>query len=268
MPQFSYAEAIARNGQIAEGGPRRIDSYLNALVAQESDIDFATTGPDGTYTVRITGEEGVFEGSFVASGNTVSQIIDGLIADFGDELLNVATLTNNDPALEFRAIHPDRVYTIEFPSNPSTEMSLSVVQAAGGTRIPLGTVVIQGANDDEAQVPGAGTTSANALGILVNNTDSEVNSGDPTVEDGFPPGSTLSVMRGGAIWVNTEDAVSANGNVFFRIQNAAAGTTEGIGKVRSDVDGGDAVQLLGAKFKTSTTAAGLAKVLIQNPATA
>jgi hypothetical protein len=263
MPQFDYAEAVLVNGQIAESGPRVIDSYLNALVAQESDVDFAGF-LGGNHTVRITGEEGVFDAT--GSGGSTTALIDALIAAFGDELLNIATLANNDPAMEIRFIHPDRVYGISFPLNPNANMSHNLVQAAGGTRIPLAVVVVQGANDDEANQPSGGSTSANALGVTVRNTDSDVNTGDPVVNDGFPAGSTLSVMKQGVMAGEVEDTVAAHGNVFFRIANPAAG--QNLGGLRGDVAGGDAVQLLGAKFKTSTTGSGLAKVQLNMPATA
>lgn len=266
MPQFDYVEPIAVNGQIAESGPRVIDSYLNALVAQESDVDFAASTA-GDHTIRIEGEEGVFEAT-APGGGTTTALIDALITAFGDELLNIATLTNNDPTLEIRCIHPDRVYNISFPDNPGggPDMSHSLVQAAGGVRIELASVVVQGANDDEAQLPGAGTVAADALGVTARNVDTEVNTGDPTVETACPPGSMLSVAKQGTYWFEVEDTVAAHGNVFFRIQNPAAG--QHLGGLRADAAGGDAVQLLGAKFKTSTTGTGLAKVQLNMPATA
>lgn len=235
MPQFSYVHPVAVNGQIAEDGPVLIDSYLNAYVAQESDVDLGGND-NGTYTVQIDGEEGTFDGMFVKAGaETTSDIIDALITNFGDELLNIAELTNNDPALEVRFIHPNREYTFSFPSNPAGNLSHDLVQAAGGTRIPLATVVVQGTNADEAVAPTGTSTDSNALGLLVRNTDSDVNSGDPTVDDGFPPGSMLSVLKQGPAWANVEEAVSVNGDVYVRRANAAAG--QNLGGLRGSGDG-------------------------------
>jgi hypothetical protein len=81
-----------------------------------------------------------------------------------------------------------------------------------------------------------------------------VNEGDPTVDDGYQGGATMAVMRGGELFANVEDAVSAGGAVFARIVVNAPGQV--LGGLRSDADGG---------FRTSTTAAGLARIKINRP---
>ena len=62
----------------------------------------------------------------------------------------------------------------------------------------------------------------------------------------------------------TEEAVAKGAPVFIRIDSPAAG--QFFGGLRSDVDGGNAIQVLGAVFKSTLTAAGLAKVRVNRPA--
>jgi hypothetical protein len=259
MPQFDYDEAILINGQVADSSPAAIDSYLNPLLAQQDDTVFA--GFVGNNEIQIVGEEGTFTSGTFTGGST-TLMIDNAIAGFGDTLDNVATLANADPNLEIRFIHPDREYTISYPQNNAT-MSTTVVQLPGGTNIPLGVVVVQGANDDEATLPTGTSVAADALGISIRNTSTDVNTGVPTDVDGLPAGNVISTLRGGVVAVEVEDAVTANAACFFRIQNAGAG--ERIGGLRSDVDGGDAVALTDAVFKTTTAAGGIAKVKINKP---
>lgn len=61
----------------------------------------------------------------------------------------------------------------------------------------------------------------------------------------------VPVCRKGQIWVMAEDAVTEGNAVFVRF--TAAGSEE-LGRMRSDADGGDAVAIPSAIWRTSTTA--------------
>jgi len=86
----------------------------------------------------------------------------------------------------------------------------------------------------------------------------------------FGPGGTLGttgiqenevgdIVTKGRVWVEVDEAVTAGGAVFVRH------TTADIGKFRTDIDGGDAQEVLGAVFRSTTAGAGLALVELNTP---
>lgn len=273
MPQFDYDHPIAFNGQIADSRTRSIRSLLNVLVAQESAILWNGNTADADYSVRIQGEEVDVTLLFQPGGVTTSDAIAIAItaaAAASEDLINVVVVTDVvADTNELVFTHPDRVYTVTaiIGSGGNGTAVVSEVVAPGGTDIGIGLVIVQGTNDNEGTLPSGGSTSATALGISTKNTSSEVNAGNPVLVSVFSPGDVISVMEEGAVWVFTEDAVVANAPVFFRIATATL-ADEQIGRVRSDVDGGDAVQLFGSKFLTSGAAGELVKVSLNLPATA
>ena len=222
-PQFSYDHPVAVNGQIAESGPRRIRSYLNALVAQLSTILWAGTTADGSYAVRIVGEEVDVTIAFLPGGVTTPDAVAvGITAAAlaSEDLINVVVVTDAvADTNELTFIHPDRVYTVTtiISAGGNGTGTVTETTAAGGTRIPLGVVAVQDLADGEARLPTVGDVSADAVGILVRNTDSEFNEGNPVLDDGFRPGSMLSAMQQGAAWVIAEVVMAVIANVFFRI---------------------------------------------------
>ena len=112
--------------------------------------------------------------------------------------------------------------------------------------------------------PDAGTVDADFLGMTVRaSVDVLVNTGDPNQISQFAPGATLSVMEEGESVVEVEDAVAFNGAVFVRTQNPGPG--QHLGGFRSDADGGDAIAMTGARYRSATTGNGLAKVTINRP---
>lgn len=273
MPQFSYDHPALFNGQVAEMMPEGVRSYLNAKLAQITDVVWAGTTAAGTYAIRIQGEEIDETISFTAGGATTPAAVSaGLTADAAtnDNLLGVVVVTDDATdtnTLTF--VHPGLAYTITpiISGGGNGTGTVTPVQVAGGTRVPIGVVVVQAAADGEGQLPTASSVSADALGITIKSTDSQFNEGDPTLTSAFRPGRMLPVLRHGVVAVYTEDAVVANATVFFRI-NAPTLSTEAVGRVRSDADGGDAVQLFGARFITSASAGELVKVSINLPANA
>lgn len=272
MPQFDYGngtgQPVYRNGQIADGGPRAIDSGINELLAQANSIAVGGT-TDGTYTVRIIGEEGTFDVSFVASTNTADEIADGLaaavLADAALTNIVSAAATSGTPLL-LDFVHPGRDYDILFPSNPGTNMVNTLSQAAGGTAIGLGVAVQTGSGDNLVAVVDSGTTDAEIAGITVLNVGVQFNDGNDGGLDGtdqFEAGVTVSAMRQGRCVVVVETAVAKDDPVFARIQNAAAGVP--LGQLRNTADGGNTVALTGAKFHTAAAAGGLAVVTLNRP---
>ncbi len=265
MPQFEYAYPQSQNGMIATTSPWSIDSYLNALLAQQSTITATGTATAGNYTVQIDGEEGSFSVTVtMAGGESTTVFTAALVAAFDadPDLLNIVAATDNDPVTTLDFLHAGLDYTLSLTSNPGGFLALALAQAAGGTDIPLGVGVVPGAADGEAQLPGAGSVDADFLGIFVNAVvDVKVNDGQAfAAVDHVSPGQCLSVMNMGEVFVSVEDAVAFNGQVFMRIQNPGPG--QSLGGFRSDADGGNAIALTGARFRQTTTGPGIARVKV------
>lgn len=77
----------------------------------------------------------------------------------------------------------------------------------------------------------------------------------PDANGEIQDGETLAVMRKGSIWVVTEDACAPGGDVYTRV-----GGTGQMGAFRSDADGGNAVQIPGARWERASAANGLNKL--------
>lgn len=71
----------------------------------------------------------------------------------------------------------------------------------------------------------------------------------------FGDKDTINVLRRGAIWVTTENACVAEGDVFVRIAAGAGGTQ--LGAFRSDADTATAVQVTGARWGRDSAIGGL-----------
>jgi hypothetical protein len=240
MPQYSYAYLIGRNGQIATPNAV-VDSYLNALVAQVTTVTWASTGDAGDYTVRIqSDDEGEVDETLThtsAGGEADTDTIAGITADAAsnDNLINVVVVTDDATdtnTLTF--VHENRGYTVTATAVAGTG-TVAEATAAGGTRVNLGTALVNGTNAGEATLPGTTATDDDVVGLSVYNTDAEINEGDPVLEDGSPAGSMLSLLVQGEAWVEVEDAVSL-GPVYVRRANAS-GATEAVGKLRGSMDG-------------------------------
>lgn len=91
-------------------------------------------------------------------------------------------------------------------------------------------------------------TLADFEGVVIY--DASVEPANATYE--FEDGDAVSLLYKGTIWVRTEDACSAGGGVFVRV-----GGSGDLGAFRSDVDGGGAVQVTGARYAYASSAGGL-----------
>lgn len=267
MPQFNYTHPALQLGQVATDTPYSVDSYVNELLAQESEVTIAAAPPAGDYTIQLDGPEGSFSFTYTSPGaETEAQIVAGLLLALqaDPDLVNVVVGTDASPVLELDFIHPGAVWVISFPSNPGGNMSQALIQAAGGVDVHLGVGVVPGNSAEFAVAPSGGTVDGDFLGITVAlSVDVQVNDGLSTSFDVFAPGATLSVMEAGEAVVEVEDAVAFNGDVFMRIANPGPG--QHLGAFRSDNAGGDAIQITRAKFRTATSGAGLARVKVNRP---
>ena len=267
MPQFDYTHRALMLGQIATTENWDIDSYINELLAQESKVTVGGAAVAGTYTIQIDGPDAnSIQVSVVAAGaETPAQLVAAFLAAINadPDFTNLLVATNSAPILDLAFLHPGQVYVVSFPSDPNSILSNATSQAAGGVSLPLGVGVVPGSAAEFAVAPSAGKTDADFLGITIMGTvEIMVNDGLATSLSVFAPGCSVSVMEVGACVVQTEDAVAFNGPVFMRI---VATGTEVFGAFRSDADGGDAILITGAKFRSATTGAGLAVVKVNRP---
>jgi hypothetical protein len=123
-----------------------------------------------------------------------------------------------------------------------------IVSRLAQADIPFGRFVTRhtAGDDDQVRLPAlTGEVTATGVGFAIVDVSIEaatVGGGDGTweAEDSVP------VMRRGRIVLVPEDDVTAGDPVFVRFTAGGAGETPG--RVRSDIDGGDAVQLPGAFF--------------------
>jgi hypothetical protein len=84
-----------------------------------------------------------------------------------------------------------------------------------------------------------------------------------TKPGGYELNEAVTLLRRGIIWVQTEGAVSQDGQVFARFAAGAGGSV--LGSIRGDADTGTAVAIPGAVFRSTTSGAGLAQVEINMP---
>jgi len=78
----------------------------------------------------------------------------------------------------------------------------------------------------------------------------------------YSAGEMASLVRQGRVWVSAEDAVSEGGPVYVRM---TAGDGEYVGALRGTPDSTDCALLQGARWATTTAAAGLALVELNLP---
>ncbi len=263
MSQFSYAEqARLLLGQVATTRPYVIDSKGNELLAQITTNTLAGSA-DGVYTLTITDPftDFVITSTYTASTDEETVIIADLIDDLEADpnFNNIATAANNDPVLTLTFLHTGLVYTVATTSTGSGFVAANS-QAAGGTAIGLGLAVTRGSADNLATAP----TDAGdrMIGITVRNTVIEASSGVATEVSEFAPGSEMSVLVEGVCTVQTEGAVTQGGIVYAR--HDVGSTAFALGQL-SATDDDETVAVPNARWDTSTTAAGLARVEVNLP---
>jgi hypothetical protein len=80
---------------------------------------------------------------------------------------------------------------------------------------------------------------------------------------GYETNDAVRVLRRGKIWVQVENAVTADAAAFCRFASGGGGSV--LGSFRSDADTATAVAFPTAVFRTSTSGAGLAQIEINLP---
>ena len=263
MPQFSYDYPIATIGQLGTWvGNVNIDSLVWPLLAQNTTVTVGTSTA-GLHTIRIQGQEGLFDSSFTVVAETVAQLTDALAAAItaNTDLLNIVVATSDGVSeIDLAFLQNGYSYTVSYPANPGTDLSTTAETAAGGPRLPLGIGLVDAGNR-VGRLPTTGDVALDILGIVVRNAEQVLTLDVIQPAPGFESPSEISVLLEGSCWVAPEVAVAVNDPVFVRV---VATGTEQAGALRNDADGGDAVQLPG-RFRTAAAANGLARIEINLP---
>jgi hypothetical protein len=141
-----------------------------------------------------------------------------------------------------------------------------------GAVLPFGVMVALGAADDRLKRL-ASLTADKLIGVVIHDgitsqgasvttTDDPFGTTPETQSYGVPDKRAASVMRKGHVWVNVETAVAAFTDAWVRV---TATGSELVGAFRAGSDSGDCCRVKGARFLTSTSAAGLALLELDHP---
>ena len=257
--QQSYTNQLKGfSGQLV-GTNHDADSFVNdsGAALQQDDLTVDTAADSTVYTFEV---DGVSVSINSGTGATLTSIRDALIVAYRNtqELETVAAINpSGADTARLTALVKGTGYTL---TESDANLSTAAVVANGTTQTPkFGRAMVRraGGGDQSAALPSA--ASQEFLGV-----NSRIHSDvDPTgaPKDATAPFKTMSLVRGGKILVEVEEAVSAGDPAFFR-HTAGAGGTE-LGIWRNDADTATADQVTGAKFTTSTTGAGLAELSLK-----
>ena len=137
--------------------------------------------------------------------------------------------------------------------------SLSEDQASSsGSNLPVGRAVVRNSSDSQVmELPGAGSVSADLLGVTVRKHAYNVPSNN--AEMIIPLGSFGEVLYQGELYVEIDDAVVAGDPVYARVANGT------LGIFRNDADGGDAVLLASAKFIEAGSSGDVVAIRVNMP---
>jgi len=274
MPQFKYEPVAALAGQVASGNPKTENSYVNALLAQETDVAVAAAPAVGVYSFDVIAPEGTFTATYTSpGGESQNDIAIGLLASINGnpDFLNILTAAAPGNAVEMKFLHTGIVYSVTNLVAPGAALSVLDVVAPGGNDIGLGLAVVPAPAQTsggvsgcyKVQAPSAATVDSDLLGFTTRNTlAAQINTG--AQEDSMiPPGNAVGVLEEGEIYVQCEDSPGFNAQVFVRTDNGTAAAP--LGGVRSDAGGGDAIAMTGARFRGPRTSEGLIRVAINRP---
>lgn len=110
------------------------------------------------------------------------------------------------------------------------------------------------ADENGCELPDS--SGADIVGISVR--DTVVEKDEASIPDAYPVDSAVCVLRRGRIYVEVEEDVTPDDDVYVRY-SANGGNTQ-LGIFRTDADGSHALQITKARYMTSASAGGLAVV--------
>jgi len=258
MPQTSVEVRMEKGlaGQLADSGYHDIITRINNSKQRE---DVTITAIDAETTLTINGTAFTVNAGGALNPQTKTELRDLLIAAINSGSEPVTASINDADQLYVDADASGVAFTAVGTTNCTV---VNVI--LNELNVPFGVLVVEdttGLADERAHLPQASadiTTAGKVAGVSVHNHSVEQNKGGIN-NVGYEPQSAMDVLREGRIYVQVEDDVVKTGPVFVRF---VAGAGEQLGAFRSDADGGDAVALPGASFKTSASAGGLAALQV------
>lgn len=250
--QLSYPinQPVANEGQRADNGAVDVLSMVHADIPQISTLTFGGTETDGSYTTSIT----------LQSGETV---------DVTTERTGGTPATNTDLAAQhaldleaalpgvFASVSPAAaVVTVEFADHgqvfpiatsapaPGTLVAANTQDADSVDPLPIGKFVARlSGSDKTVKVLDGGDAVADIFGLIERPIGQLENTGDggenvDLTDLTYPVPSMVPAGRKGRWMVKTEDDLASGATPFIRF---TAGAGEVAGSLRSDADGGDAL---------------------------
>jgi hypothetical protein len=155
---------------------------------------------------------------------------------------------------------PTNEYVITFPPNPNGTMSVALTQEPAVVDIGVGLAVVQGTVANSVVLPFDET--ARLLGITIHNTKTDITTGVPSALNVVTPGNHVSVLRDGVVAVRATEGVTEGAAVFVVFQNGTAAAPLGS---LSGTDTADTTALGSSYWRSSTTAAGTAELVVKLP---
>ena len=219
--------------------------YQNPVPAAPLDVDAILASGGASATAALTTKtaadaNGVVGASVMYPARKLTVTFDG--STDWDPTTGHITFYDQDGVLttETLAIATSAALTTTKAASQFVSMSFPAQTGTGGT-FTIGVAVLD-----------SSVTLADWEGIVVYDPISGGHfSGDVTTGE-YQDGETLSAARIGAVWVVTEDACAAGGDVYTR-----KGGTGTFGAFRSDSDTGNAIQITGARYAMTSSAGGL-----------
>ena len=256
--QQAYTSQLKGYSGQREGSGHQAASGVNdtGSAAQVDDITVSTAVDSTAYQFEVDGVVVTFTSG---TGTTKPLIVAGLITAMRgiQELEDVATANpSGTDVIRLTAVTPGTGYTL---TESDANLATAVVTANGTTQdIKFGRAVVRRTGGNSTVQSAALPSAASQEFLGVNERiQSDVNpTGSP--KNATAPFKMMSLVHSGDMLVEVEEAVTAGDPVFFRHTAGAGGSTLGI--FRNDADTASADQVTGAKFKSTTTGAGLAVI--------
>lgn len=120
--------------------------------------------------------------------------------------------------------------------------------------VPFGLGIAQGTADDAFKLPAA--SGDKCVGITMHT--QVANTVVLTNLSAVEASGRANILTSGHIWVSVEGAVAVGGAVYMRYASGGGGSQKG--SFRADADTSTASLVKGARYRTSTSGAGLAQV--------
>lgn len=248
---------------VGDGHGKR--SFVNDLgsAAQVNTIQI-TAAASTAYAFTIDG----YSVAFTSDANgLVADIRDGLIAAGRavPELEDLVSFNQSGNDIKVTAKTPGTGFT--YADSDSNLATTAVTANASRETIPFGRAVVKrtGGNSVDSSCRNPSADNQIFLGVAerVHSAVDPSAASAATTGEGYRPQAPVTVIHRGEVWVEVEEAIAVGDSAFFRHTSGAGGTV--VGKFRNDSDTDSCDEITGARFMSSTTGAGLARLALNTP---